>query len=248
MPNKSSPIPMFYQIANSLREEIYRGVYIPRELLPSENDLAIRYGVSRVTIRHALLELEQNQFIYREKGKGTFVAPLPYKGFLGFGSFSQKCRLLGHTPTSKVIRFEEVPTIPDEFEEIFILLKELEGCGSFYLLERVRMMDGIPSVVEQNYLPKWLYPGLDKFDLETHSLYSLMEEQWNVVPAKADQFFSVGIADHSMAKLLQLEPGEPLLLVSNLAKSAKNEIIEFTKGIISKRFLPYHVLHQNYQR
>ena len=245
--NNSSPIPMFYQIANKLREQIYRGDYAPRALLPSENELAARYGVSRVTVRHALLELEQNQFIYRVKGKGSFVAPLPYKGFLGFGSFSLKCKLLGHTPSSKIIRFEEIPAIPTEFEELFSLLKEMRDLGPLYLLERIRMMDGIPAITETNYLPKWLYPGLENYNLETQSLYNIMEQQWGIVPAKADQFFSVCEADQTLAEYLQLDPGEPLLMVSNLVQSAKNEVIEFTRAMCSKRFLPYHVLHQNYQ-
>jgi GntR family transcriptional regulator len=245
--NKSSPIPLFYQIASSLREQIYRGDYSAREQLQSENELATRFGVSRVTIRHALRELEKNQYIYREKGKGYFVAPLPYKGFLGFGSFSYKCQLLGYAPSSKMIHFEEVPLVPTEFEEMSNFRKEMQDLSPFYYMERIRLMDGIPAAFEKNYLPKRLYPGLEKFDLETQSLYNIMKEQWGIVPAKADQFFTVAMADQTMAKFLQLEPNQPLLFLTSLVQSVRNEILEFSITVYCKRFLPYHVRQQSYQ-
>ncbi|GAP13068.1 transcriptional regulator [Longilinea arvoryzae] len=247
MLNKDGPMPIFYQIASNLRELIYRGDYSPRQKLPSENELALHFGVSRVTIRHALLELEQNQFIYREKGKGTFVAPLPYKGFLGFGSFSYKCRLLGHTPSSKVILFEERPSIPPESEGIFAMLQEECELRPFYYIERIRLMDGIPVAYENNYLPKHRYPGLEEFNLETQSLYTLMEEKWGIIPAKADQFFSVELADETTAGYLQLDPGQPLLKLASIVQTVKNEMIEFSVTTYCQRFLPYHVRQQSYQ-
>jgi GntR family transcriptional regulator len=247
MLNKDGPMPIFYQIASNLREQIYRGDYSPRQKMPSENELALRFGVSRVTIRHALLELEQNQFIYREKGKGTFVAPLPYNGFLGFGSFSYKCRLLGHTPSSKMICFEERPSIPAASEAIFSMLQEEREQRPYFYIERIRLMDGIPVAHEKNYLPQRLYPGLDKCDLETQSLYTLMEEKWGIIPAKADQFFTVEIADEAAAKHLQLDPGRPLLKLSSIVQTVKNEMIEFSVTTYCERFLPYHVRQQSYQ-
>lgn len=247
MLNKDGPMPIFYQIASNLREQIYRGDYSPRQKLPSENELALHFGVSRVTIRHALLELEQNQFIYREKGKGTFVAPLPYKGFLGFGSFSYKCRLLGHKPSSKMICFEERPFIPSASEEIFSMLQEEREHRPYFYIERIRLMDGIPVAHEKNYLPKRLYPGLEKCDLETQSLYDLMEEKWGVIPAKADQFFAVELADETTAGYLQLDPGRPLLKLTSIVQTVKNEMTEFSVTTYCERFLPYHVRQQSYQ-
>jgi GntR family transcriptional regulator len=247
MLNNSSHVPIYIQIANQLLEKIFHGDYVSREKLPSENDLAILFNVSRVTIRHALKELEKNQFIYSDKGKGSFVAPLPYKGFFGFDSFSSKCKRLGRIPSSKVIRFEEIPSVPIRFEKLYSSLLENQELGPFYVLERVRMMDSISAGIEESYLPKRIYPSLDRFDFSNQSLYSVIEKEYGIIPAKSDQFFSAMVANKSESELLNVELGHPFLVSEGLVQSEKNEVLELSKSIFCDLALPYHVRQEHYQ-
>src|SRR5258708_16252134 len=73
--DKSSPVPMYYQIMNQLREMILEGEYAVNSLLPPERELVETYQVSRMTIRQAILELVNEGILVRRRGVGTFIAP-----------------------------------------------------------------------------------------------------------------------------------------------------------------------------
>ena len=112
MLDKTSRVPLYFQIAKMLRDEISSGKFPPGERLPSENQLSEMYGVSRVTIRQALKLLEENYSIYRVHGVGTFVSPYIMKGMSGFIGFTEKTGLLGLEVSSKVLVFQAVEKLP----------------------------------------------------------------------------------------------------------------------------------------
>lgn len=74
MINKQSPIPIYFQIEELIKRQIADGVLKPGEALPSERELADQYEISRMTVRQGISNLVQQNKLYREKGKGTFVS------------------------------------------------------------------------------------------------------------------------------------------------------------------------------
>ena len=94
--------PLFQQLAATLRAAIDAGEYPPGSRLPTENELCERYSVSRVTVRKALDELSQGEFLVRKPGKGTFVAEKKIQRKLdGVLSYTNMCHMMGYQPGAK---------------------------------------------------------------------------------------------------------------------------------------------------
>lgn len=72
--DKQSPIPIYYQIMEQLKAQIKSGELLPDMPLPSEREYAEQFGISRMTVRQALSNLVNEGFLYRLKGRGTFVS------------------------------------------------------------------------------------------------------------------------------------------------------------------------------
>ncbi|WP_370019475.1 GntR family transcriptional regulator [Planotetraspora sp. GP83] len=69
------PTPIYLQLAAILREEISRGVYQPRQVLPSESQLVQQHGVARATVRHAIEVLREEGLVYTLPQRGTYLSP-----------------------------------------------------------------------------------------------------------------------------------------------------------------------------
>lgn len=119
--------PLFQQLAATLRAAIDAGEYPPGSRLPTENELCERYSVSRVTVRKALDELSQGEFLVRKPGKGTFVAEKKIQRKLdGVLSYTNMCHMMGYQPGAKTIKIAlEQPT---EEERGQLGLKRMNRC------------------------------------------------------------------------------------------------------------------------
>lgn len=104
--NKKSCIPLYYQLMNIILEKIELGVLQEHDKLPSERELCEKYDISRSTVRQTLQELQNNGYVYREHGKGTFVSSQAVKqDLLKFYSFTEEMKKIGKVPKSNVIDF-----------------------------------------------------------------------------------------------------------------------------------------------
>ena len=142
--------PLFQQLAETLRAAIDAGEYPPGSRLPTENELCERYSVSRVTVRKALDELSQGEFLVRKPGKGTFVTEKKIQRKLdGVLSYTNMCYMMGYQPGAKTIRITlEQPT---EEERGQLGLKKDEQT---LVVERLRLADGRPMMLETSKFPE----------------------------------------------------------------------------------------------
>ncbi len=107
MIDKHSSIPIYYQIEEIIRAQIDNMTLKPGDLLPSERELAEKYQISRMTARHALTNLVNQQLLYREKGKGTFVAHKKIAQPLsGLTSFTEDMEGRGMKTGNRVVDFQ----------------------------------------------------------------------------------------------------------------------------------------------
>ena len=167
------PIPFYHQVYLDLRAMIDDGRWPVGHHVPPERELARQYGVSLITVRRALDELAREQRIERNRGRGTFVlAPRIDRDIDEPLSFSEEMHRRGLNPQTRLIAAR-----PEKATERVAGALELEPGSPTLFVERLRVADGDPFLLEQAYLPAERFPGLLSADLETSSLYQLLSEQ-----------------------------------------------------------------------
>ncbi len=225
---KNGAVPMYVQVA-----EILDGAVKAREgahfALPSEGELSREFGVSRVTIRQALKQLETRGVIYSEHGRGYFSTAARMKGVSGFHSFTTEVRKLGATPGSALVAYEEGRPLSPAFRRH--LQTKGESGPDFIFLRRVRSIDGDPVALEDVYLPAALYPSASRDRFEAGSLYAEMAASWGIVPAWTDALFEPAAATPEEAAHLEIEPGAPILTVWRVTVTDTDQAVEYVKSV-----------------
>ena len=209
--NHNNAIPKYFQLASILKSQIDDGEWKPRQSIPSERQLELRYKVSRPTVRQAIEYLEKQGYIYREHGRGTFVSPQKLqKKMLELTSFSEDLMRKGIQP-NQIIR-SICHVVPPEK-----ILKRLElpPESSVLRIERIRLGNDVPIGLQTSYVVVGDDQQIDEDDLQQYgSLYRIMEEKLNIIPTEADETLEVTLATPEEATLLQVKAGAPLLLKS----------------------------------
>lgn len=221
-----SYVPLYMQLFLLLRQGIEQGALAPGDQLPSERELVERYGVSRITASAALHELVQNGLAYRRQGIGTFVARPRISGICGFASFTDDMRARGLVPSSRLLALQVVP--PDDEVRSHLALAPGALC---YRLARVRLAGGEPMAVENAFLPADRFPGLEEADLQQGSLYDLFRRRYSATPVWAEGLIEAAPADEEQAKLLDLRPGEPVLIVRRVTYDGNYAALEWVRSV-----------------
>ena len=165
------PIPLHHQVYLDLKSALDAGEWAAGDRLPTERDLAFRYGCSLITIRRALSELVRESRLERTRGRGTFVlAPRMDVDFAGALSFTEEMQTRGLDPQTRLIAAR-----PEAAGEAVATALGLELGSPTLYLERLRLADGEPLLLEQVHLPAERFPGLLASDLEGGSLYDLLD-------------------------------------------------------------------------
>ncbi|MBS3765727.1 GntR family transcriptional regulator [Candidatus Bipolaricaulota bacterium] len=205
--NKDSPVPLYYQIKEKLKEEIESGTLEPHDRLPSERDLEKRYGVSRMTARRALTELESDGYVYREQGKGSYVAePKLRQGLLELTGFSEDMKNRRMSPGAQVL---EQKTI--EPEKAIARKLKVSPDDKVFLLQRVRTAESEPLAIETTHLRYELCEGIEEMDFSDRSLYSTLRNEYDLTLSRAKQSVESTLADDFEATELGVPEGTPML-------------------------------------
>lgn len=169
----SSKKPLYYQLKQTLLKWIEGGDYPPGSILPSEKQLQDSFGISRTTVRMALKELEQEGFLVRSPGKGTFVASMKIEsGPRRILSFTQEMLNMGLQVSNQVVSLEkELPVIRTANK------LQIPQDQPVWRLERIRMADSVPIATEVNYIPAALVPNMEAQLAQNQSFYSCLEEE-----------------------------------------------------------------------
>ncbi|WP_258341945.1 GntR family transcriptional regulator [Saccharopolyspora gregorii] len=206
------PTPKHAQLREILRE-LAAAQLPPGAALPSERDLTLRYGVSRLTVREAIGQLVSEGLLVRVRGKGTFTARPRVDVRLDLASFTEDMRRRGLRAETEVLGHAELPPPPDTAEAL-----GLEPGAPAYWLTRLRKADGTPLAVERGWFHPAAAPGLLGRDL-TESMYSLLERHYGVRLEHAMQTVLAESADAETARLLRVQPGSPLLVFRRISTS-----------------------------
>lgn len=200
MIDKNSPIPVYYQLKEDIKQKIANEVWKVGQCIDSERELSENYGVSRMTVRQALGELVKEGLLVREKGKGTFVCEPKVKQ-KDMMSFSEIIKKSGRKLQTKVLKFELIET-PEEVQDIFEVEK-------IYEINRLRIVDDEVVANEKVYIPKDYCENLNETMLKG-SLFKILEEVGYKVENSESELKAI-IMDDELRNLFQVEEQAPLL-------------------------------------
>jgi GntR family transcriptional regulator len=226
MINKKSPIPLYYQLEEHIKELIEEGELKPGDALPPEREYAEKYQISRMTVRQAFTQLVNNGYLYRIQGKGTFVADRRIEQALqGLTSFTEDMKARGLKPDSKLIVFEIIPATIQIANQLSIT-----EYSPVYEIKRVRLADGVPMAIETNYISANLIKGLTE-EIVNQSLYGYIEGQLNLQIDNASQVIESSVASQSEAKLLNINKSAPIMLIQRNTFLKDGTPVEFVKSV-----------------
>jgi len=205
----SGPTPLYFQLKNIIKSKITSSEVKGQERLPSEAELCIEYNVSRATVRQALLELEKEGFIYRERGKGTFVTDRAGLKQLSLKGTIENLIASGRGTRLKVLEYKEV-TPPSSMAKV-LRLKENQ---TVFRLEAVRLIPKGPFGYSFIYLPPHVGKMIsqDEFS-EATEFITFVEGKLRARVHRASQTINVAIANEVVARNLSIKPMSPVLVI-----------------------------------
>jgi GntR family transcriptional regulator len=214
------------RVRRQLSDDVLTGRHAPGQRLPSERELCARFDVSRVTLRRALTGLAEEGLLTPSHGRGWYVAANrvgePANVLM---SFSAMARSMGLTPSSRVLAQEVRPADLDEAGQLGV------APGARLLdLRRLRMLDDLPVAIDRSRVPLAVAPRIAEAAFERGSLYDALTEA-GAVPHRADYSVEALPADPEQAELLDLQPGQPLLVTKQVTYATDRRVIELG-GII----------------
>ncbi len=214
--------PLYQQVYDFLVKQIAAGEWGPGQPLPSEQALAGRLHVSQGTVRKALDALAADSLIDRRQGKGTYVAEhTQERALFRFFRLARPggARVL---PTSDGDVLKRRAARPAEATKL-----ALEAGAEVYEVNRVRLMDGEPAVLEKIILPAALFPGLERHDPLPNAIYALYQREYGVNIVSTEEELRADAARKEDCRRLKLAPGAPLLHIERVGISLEGARVEW---------------------
>lgn len=228
-----SPVfqPLYQQIKALILRSLQQGEWKPSELIPSEQELALRYKVSQGTVRKAIDELAAEHLLLRRQGKGTFVAThheerVQYR-FLRLHSDASALDVTQEPPLREVLDCKRVRASA----EVARLL-ELKTGDTVVQIRRRLSFGGKPVVLDDIYLPGGPFKGLSTERLNDYSgpLYALFETEFGTRMIHAEEKLRAVNASQAQAEALAVEPGTALLKVERVSFTYGDKPVEVRYG------------------
>jgi GntR family transcriptional regulator len=225
---KDSPLPLYFQLKELLRQEIESGHWQPGQRIPSEAELCQAFDISRSVVRQALRELEYQGLLYREQGKGTFVAQPKISESLmqDLSGFYEDMVAKGLTPVTKVLGQEVQPA-----DKKIANYLQIEPGDKVIVIERLRSVGSEPINLVTTYLPYDICPDLIDEDLSTQSLYALLEKKHGLELSHGRRTIEAVAANQYEAQLLGVEEGAPLILLDSVSYLRDGRPIEYFHAV-----------------
>ena len=207
--SRDSSVPLHFQLRNLLLWTIEKGDLRAGQSLPPERELAAAFGVSLAPVRQAILDLVKEGVLYRVRGKGTFLRErslLEQDSILS--SFTESMRRKGLEVEMRVLGQGRVQPEPD----VAGALRTSER--RVWWIERLAIVDGEPAALLTSFLSARRYPGLPSKLKVRGSLYRVIEDDFGVIPTRAETTVEVAPCPTAQSPLLNVPAGSSVLVAS----------------------------------
>jgi len=220
--------PLYRQIKGLMIQALEAGEWRPGQVIPSEQELAVRFNVSQGTVRKAVDELAADNLLVRKQGKGTYVA--------------------SHNDPRALFRFLRLVPIDGEIappESVPLdcwraragheasRMLEINPGDPIIIVRRLLRFSGKPVVIDEIYLPSEVFHALTLEMLKswTGSLYSLFEAKFGLRMIRAKESIRAVAADRSVSEALGVPEGKPLLSVERITYTYGDKPVEWRRGL-----------------
>ena len=217
------PLPKYYAVKQRLLE--LTGTMSPGSPVPPERELARQYRTSRTTVRQALSELVIEGRLLRVQGRGTFVAKPKVAQVLELASYTEGMRAHGLHPRTSYLEIGYVTA-----DAYLAGLLGIRAGGRAVRVHRLRLADGEPMSIDTSHLPARRFPGLRRQLGRHSSLYEALAGSYGVQLAEAEETIETVLAGPEDARLLGVDVGLPLLLLSRHAFDTGGRPVEFAQS------------------
>ncbi len=230
--NKYSNVPLYFQLKNLIIQKIESGEYQGESRIPSEQELCEQYDISRPTVRQAISELTNNGYLYKEKGKGTFVAKskskVDIKNYSGFtDSILDSQDPSQHDILSLcVIKLNEV-----QFLESIFGLQSHSNNTEFAEVRYVTADKGSALSFNISYIPLAMFPDLLDDIKAGKPSYDIFKGKYPLLPVRTKSILEVVFTDQTDAQHLKVQTGLPAIRIENTLYSKSGQAVEH---IVSK--------------
>ena len=197
----------------------------PHDKMPTERDLAEQFGVTRLTVRRALDQLDHEGRVYRTQGAGTFVSEPRIAKSVELTSFSDDMRARGLQPGSLATKIVEVAAGAEVGSHLGISPRD-----RVTHIHRVRTADSEPMCIEHTYIPVNLAPGLSQLSVEG-SLYDLLAGRFHLRVGKAEQSIHATVLEPELARRLDVAEFSPAFRVTRVAYDLRNRRMEYAESL-----------------
>ncbi|MCA8354784.1 GntR family transcriptional regulator [Burkholderia cepacia] len=218
-----SAAPLYVQIKDALRARILDGTYAPHSRMPSEHELCAAFGVSRITVRQALGDLQKEGLLFKLHGKGTFVSkPKAFQNVTSLQGFAEAMSSMGYEIVNQV---RSVRTVKAD-RHLATKLNVPEG-APLVEIHRVRLLNREPVSLEQTWVPETLGKRLAGADLATRDIFLVLENDCGIPLGHADVSIDAILADDEIVDALQVEESSPVLRIERLTHDASGAPIDY---------------------
>lgn len=205
-------VPVYIRIHDAIKEKIEANHWKIGDRLPSERDLSIQFGVSRMTLRQAIQTLADEGILERKIGSGTYVARQKVQEQMkGTTSFTEIMLNQGRVPSSKVLAYLIVRPSKSEKDKL-----KLSDDEMILRMERIRFADDVPICYEVASIPERLIRPFSKEEIAA-SLYATLEEKGSYQIGAANQTITAILASEQVADYLAVKKGEAILRMRQIS-------------------------------
>jgi len=237
--DRSSPLPLYYQLKRILLRCIQDGYIIPGEAISSETELQERYGVSRITVRRALGDLASEGYISRQPGRGTFVLqPKLQDRSERLGGFSESLSAQGFEVEWQILQYEMRPAPSSVARKLGV-----DESQPLLYFRRLVYADSEPIMLATVYINVGEGITFTREELDTDSIYPLLERKYNIVVCRADRTIEATIVLEDEAQLLRVKANTPMLLIRFVIYGHQGQQVAFVKALYrGDRYKYYHTI------
>ena len=222
--NRSSPVPLYFQVAEQLERAIFDGKLMPGDRIANEVALAEQLGLSRPTMRQAIQLLVDKGMLVRKRGVGTQVVHPPIKRTVELTSLYDDLKRTGHQLDTRVLRNEIV-----EADEVAASRLKVPEGSRVWQVERLRSVDGEPLALMCNFVPDSI-TDLSGIDFSRTGLYEHFRAQ-GIHLRVAHQTISARRAELSEARLLGGRKGDPVLTMERTSFDDSGRAVEYGRHL-----------------